>query len=432
MKITETKILIKDLAKGFDVSLFSGSNEDVMCYDNKLNCRPAYQRNYVYQDEKVKGKSITKQEQVLNTIFRGYRSKTKFPLSIMYWEKCPDGTFQILDGQQRTLSALLFKENHGTWNGRQYTGLQPAEKEWFDNYPFTVYICEQDIKNGQTQAEFEAEILDWFEVINIAGSPLTDQELRNATYFGKWVSSIKKYFSNTESVIFRDEYETEKYISINKGKMNRQEFLETVLEWRCENLGISIDEYMSQHRNDMMDTDLFTYFVNMLSWVKSTFTKYNKDVLYGQNWGHLYNVYHENFVVDNEKINAEIDRLYNDDEIAKEDGIVEYILSGDEKKLQFRKFDDVIRRTVYTLQKGNCPLCEEEAKMYPEKNINPHFKSHKDMEADHIIPWSKGGKTDDVKNCCMLCKNHNLHKSAYQVNWLEEHMKKLWKEKEKK
>lgn len=57
MKITETKIKIKDLDKGFNISELVGSDENVMCYDGKLNCRPAYQRNYekadVFKDKKV-------------------------------------------------------------------------------------------------------------------------------------------------------------------------------------------------------------------------------------------------------------------------------------------------------------------------------------------------------------------------------------------
>ena len=38
-----------------------------------------------------------------------------------------------------------------------------------------------------------------------------------------------------------------------------------------------------------------------------------------------------------------------------------------------------------------------------------HFEIEQ-MEADHITPWSQGGKTDD-KNCQMLCKECNRRKS---------------------
>lgn len=429
MKITKCEIKIGDLCKSFDISLYSGSDEDVMCYDGKLNCRPAYQRNYVY-DGKAKGSDKTKAEQVLDTIFKGYRSRTIFPLSIMYWQKMEDGTYQIIDGQQRTLTVLLYHEGGKTlYDGKMFVGLQPAEKEWFENYPFTVYICEKD--ENQTEAEFEAEVLEWFTVINIAGVPLTDQELRNATYFGPWVSAIKGKFSNDKSEIFKEQYKTESYIKIDKSKMNRQEFLERVLLRRAQNFGMSIEEYMSIHRNDPTDTDLFNYFVTVLNWVKEHFTEYNKDVLYGQEWGRLYNTYHETFNLSKEEVNAKINELVEDDEVEKNDGIVEYILSGyQEKFLHLRAFDEKTRKRVFLLQGKKCPLCEDEKRKNPDLDIQVEYDTYKKMEADHLIPWRDGGRTDDERNCCMLCPTHNKHKSADQIRWLNEYMKTLWENKE--
>lgn len=34
----------------------------------------------------------------------------------------------------------------------------------------------------------------------------------------------------------------------------------------------------------------------------------------------------------------------------------------------------------------------------------------KDMHSDHIVPWSKGGRTE-IPNCQMLCTTDNLKKS---------------------
>ena len=38
-----------------------------------------------------------------------------------------------------------------------------------------------------------------------------------------------------------------------------------------------------------------------------------------------------------------------------------------------------------------------------------HFEIEQ-MEADHITPWSQGGKTND-ENCQMLCKECNRRKN---------------------
>ena len=420
MKISETKVTIGELASGFDVARYSGADEDVMCYGGKLNCRPAYQRNFVYDDKK--------KEEVIKTVFKGYHSGKPFPLNIFYWAKMPDGTFQLLDGQQRTLSLLLFRNGKDTFNfnGKEtvFVGLGPSFKQWFDDYSLTIYICEPD--DDENQHRFEDELLEWFNVINIGGERLSDQELRNASHFGPWVTDAKKDFSNEKSKIFREEYEVEKYFNINKKRLNRQEFLETVIKWKSASEGKDIDSYMSAHRNEKHATDLFNYFVDVLNWAKDTFPIYYKEVFYGQDWGRLYNEYHESFDMNSDEVKRLVNELYEDDEIRKKDGIVEYILSGkNEKYLSFRQFDESIKKAIYRLQKGICPMCEEKQRQ------NPHDKfqikhDYEKMQGDHIVPWSRGGKTVE-ENCCMLCRSHNGQKSASEILWLKDYMKNLRK-----
>lgn len=42
--------------------------------------------------------------------------------------------------------------------------------------------------------------------------------------------------------------------------------------------------------------------------------------------------------------------------------------------------------------------------------VREHFE-YDEMEGDHIIPWSKGGKSTQ-ENCQMLCKRCNREKSG--------------------
>ena len=84
-------------------------------------------------------------------------------------------------------------------------------------------------------------------------------------------------------------------------------------------------------------------------------------------------------------------------------GIYKYIITGEQKYLQLRTFDESIARAVYEKQKHMCIYCQQEG-------INKEY-AFKEMEADHIQPWSKGGKTEE-SNCQMLCKKHNASKSA--------------------
>lgn len=87
-----------------------------------------------------------------------------------------------------------------------------------------------------------------------------------------------------------------------------------------------------------------------------------------------------------------------DDEVQSVKGIYEYLLTGNEKTLSLRTFDDRMKRKVYEQQSGVCPDCRK-----------PFDISA--MEADHIVPWHKGGKTV-FENCQMRCLPCNRAKSG--------------------
>ncbi len=105
-----------------------------------------------------------------------------------------------------------------------------------------------------------------------------------------------------------------------------------------------------------------------------------------------------------------VTELYQDEFVKNKKGIFEYIL-GEEKHpelLDVRFFEDSVKKAAYNKQtketkaKGisNCPLCAS-------GNNSNHARIYKlaEMEADHVTPWSKGGKTT-LENCEMLCKMH--------------------------
>lgn len=64
------------------------------------------------------------------------------------------------------------------------------------------------------------------------------------------------------------------------------------------------------------------------------------------------------------------------------------------------------RQTAEAKAKGvsNCPLCA----IGHEANARKIWQL-KDMDADHVSAWSKGGATT-IENCQMLCKTHNRAK----------------------
>ncbi|MDO8664921.1 MAG: HNH endonuclease signature motif containing protein, partial [Candidatus Liptonbacteria bacterium] len=101
---------------------------------------------------------------------------------------------------------------------------------------------------------------------------------------------------------------------------------------------------------------------------------------------------------DAKKLEKEITRLMQDEDVTKKSGIYEYVLTGSERALNIRAFNDKMKREAYERQKGICAKCKK------------HFEIE-EMEADHIKPWHEGGKTI-ATNCKMLCKQDNRTKSG--------------------
>lgn len=359
MKIELKEVTIREVSKNY----IDNAEEGVIGYDGKLNIRPKYQREFVY-DEK-------KRNAVIDTINKG------FPLNVMYWVKNEDGTFEVLDGQQRTISFCQYVNNDFSLNDKFFHNLTKPEQDKILDYKLMIYFCEGNDK----------EKLDWFKIINIAGEKLTDQELRNAVYTGPWLSSAKTYFSknNCAAYLLAKDYVV--------GSPIRQEYLETAISWINND---KVEEYMSTHQHKPNANELWTYFKNVIDWVKLTFPVYRREMK-GINWGSLYNEFKDK-TFDTNKLEEEIKKLMIDDDVTNKKGIYFYILTRNEKYLNIRAFTESQKRAAYEKQNGIC------------KNCGKHFELN-EMEADHITPWHSGGQTSN-DNCQMLCRDCNRRKSG--------------------
>lgn len=362
MKIELKEILVKEVAENY----IDNAEEGVKGYNNQLNIRPAYQREFVYKDKQ--------RDEVIRTV------KQNFPLNVMYWVKNADDTFELLDGQQRTISLCSYINGDFSIDYQYFHNLTEAEKEQILNYKLMVYVCEGTDK----------EKLDWFKIINIAGEKLTPQELRNAIYTGTWLSDAKRYFSKTACPAYQI---ADKYVN---GSPIRQEYLETAIEWIASKENKQIEDYMAEHQHDKNANELWLYFKNVIDWVNVLFPTYRKEMK-GIEWGLLYNEYSGNSY-DASEFEKKILELIDNDEIQSVKGIYEYLFDGKEKHLNLRAFSDKIKRKKYEEQKGVCPICKNTFKI-------------EEMDADHITPWHKGGKTEE-KNCQMLCRTCNQEKSG--------------------
>jgi hypothetical protein len=359
MDIKLKNIKVKDLVKDYS----DKDQEGVFGYSGKLNIRPQYQREFVYNPDQ--------RSAVINSIFSDY------PLNVMYWSIQSDGKYEVIDGQQRTISICQYVEGDFSFNQKYFHNLQNDEKEKILNYELMIYFCKGS----------DSEKLSWFRIINIAGEKLYNQELLNAIYSGPWVTDLKRHFSKNGCPAY------ELGNNYLKGSPIRQDYLETALKWKSNN---KIEDYMGLHQNDVNANELWLYFQGIISWIKVTFPKKRKEMK-GINWGSLYNQFKDKELNVNE-LEEEIVNLMQDRDVTNKPGIYSYVLTREEKYLNIRAFDENHKREAYEKQKGICVVC------------NKHFELN-EMEADHIDPWSKGGPTTS-ENCQLLCKEDNRRKSS--------------------
>ena len=360
MKIELIDITVGELADGYQDNAEGG----VVGFGGKLDIRPPYQREFIYKDKQ--------RDAVINTLTK------KFPLNVMYWSVRADGYFEVIDGQQRTISVCQYIDSDFSYKNLYFHNLQNDQQQQILNYKLMIYLC----------SGTDSERLNWFRTINIAGEKLTNQELRNAVYAGSWVTDAKRHFSKSGCPAYS--------IGGNylRGSAIRQEYLETAINWITNDS--NIEQYMANNQHEPNANELWLYFQSVINWIQAVFLKHRKEMK-GVAFGILYNKFKDK-KYDSKKIAEEITKLMQDEDVTKKAGIYSYVLTRDEKYLSIRAFTDNQKREVYEKQKGVCTKCGEKF------NIE-------EMEADHITPWHEGGKTTG-ENCQMLCQHDNRVKSG--------------------
>ena len=389
MEIIRKSITIRELCEGYINESEIQIEDAVKAYGGKLCVRPAFQRAFVYDKKQ--------ENAVIDTAMKG------FPLNIMYWVDNGDGTYDCLDGQQRTISLCNFVDGVSSFEASWFNGgkknyihtiqrIDPDMYERFMNYELEVYIC-----RGA-----KSERMEWFRTINIAGEELYPQELRNANYVSKWLTDAKRYFSKANgSSTAKCPAERLGGQYTNKNA-NRQEILAQVISWRIGSAeDADICQYMEDHIHDEDASDLWNYFNDVINWINEIFPGVYEKGMASVNWGTLYNQYGEDDL-DPDDICTKLNELIEfkgtkelDVSTAK---IVEYCITRDDKLLKHRQFSEAQRSTLYNRQKGICPDCGQ------------HYLKA-DMHAHHIVPWYNGGITD-LTNGVMLCKNCHTNRHA--------------------
>jgi 5-methylcytosine-specific restriction endonuclease McrA len=379
-----TDITVADICSGFVYNELEGKG--LFGLGGKLTIQPEYQRNYIYAEGDGKREAA-----VIQSLLKAY------PLGLIYFNTVAKDKYEVLDGQQRITSIGRFVTNKfaimDDGNPKYFDSLPTDQQDSIRNSKLLIYECEGT----------ESEIKQWFETINIAGVPLKEQELLNAIYSGPFVTLAKAEFSNSQNA------NIQKWSAYIKGSANRQDFLETALDWVSKG---DIGGYMSAHRNDKKINELKNYFNAVIDWVATVFVDVLPEMK-GLEWGRLYEEHHGTSY-DPRKMSREVNKLAADDFVKRRKGIFEFLLGGshDTKLLEVRVFDTYVKRAAYARQtqkaeakgESNCPLCA----VGHDANKSRIYR-YEEMDADHVTAWSKGGESS-AKNCQMLCATHNRAK----------------------
>lgn len=372
LDIDKIEVTVGEITNGY----VNNDEQGVRGYGGKLDIRPPYQREFIYNEKE--------QQAVITTVLNDY------PLNIMYWVKRSDDAecpYEVMDGQQRTLSLCEYVDGKFAYDFKNFFNQPDDIQKKILNYKLTVYVCE-----GKP-----SEKLEWFKTININGKPLNEQEINNAVYAGPFVSDAKKHFSKSNCGAYRLGKD------LVPGTPIRQDLLKKALEWMAEHETRNghrqtIVGYMAEHQHDPNANNLWTYYQNVLNWAITNFDlKHFKKIMKGLDWAMLYDRFHDQ-TLDTAALGKRITELVRDSEIQKQTGIIPYVLTGDEHYLDLRSFPEDIKFAVWEEQGHRCNICHKE--------FDFDF-----MEGDHITPWRDGGRT--VKeNCQMLCRECNRRKSA--------------------
>ena len=372
MTIEQIEVTVGDIVRGY----VNNDELGVRGYGGLLDIRPPYQREFIYNERE--------QQAVITTVLHGY------PLNVMYWVRRADDAecpYEVMDGQQRTLSLCEYVAGKFSHDMKNFFN-QPADiRQRILSYRLHIYVC-----SGEP-----SEKLGWFKTINLAGKPLNEQEINNAIYAGPFVSDAKRHFSKSNCGAYRLGKD------LVGGTPIRQDFLRRALEWMADHEKRSGKPqtavgYMAEHQHDPNANNLWTYFQNVLNWAVTNFElRRFRKIMKGLDWAWLYDEFGLQ-TLDTARLAERISMLMRDSEVQRPQGIIPYVLTGDERYLDLRTFPEDIKLAVWEKQGHKCAICGKEF-------------DYEFMEGDHITPWREHGRTV-MENCQMLCRECNRRKGA--------------------
>jgi hypothetical protein len=361
------------------------------------------QRKFLYADEKttINGREVSKAGKVIHSIVE---DDIQLP-GIYFFHNTDTGTTHLLDGKQRALSCYYFITGEGVTvttligsaKGDKEVShidmLGPTRKKKLLEYQFAVTEAWGDTaKEEQT-----------FHEINGNGLPLTDYEklcgVRYGTYLDGFEAEIEALHNSCCNVT--KVRRGEQAINILYTLYNLRDGKQRSDKNAAYNTLLSI---LSMCRNHPFDAEacklepLLKFYNALVNVVKGLTLEralsVARHVVIENNYDteKVIKMYQSVIKSENDvkKWDMDTHRIYIDTYIRK--GIF----------LDARRYFTDTEKGILYKKHGQCSHIYDNGDRC-EKTL------YSDLECDHIKPWSKGGHTT-IKNCQLLCREHNAQK----------------------
>lgn len=384
--------------KDYSISELAG-----MLRDGDIKTDPDYQREYIYDDKKASS--------LVESILMG------IPIPILYLSEENDYTYEVIDGQQRIISFVRYYNNEFRLklneqsslfelNGKKFKELDKIVQNKYKKCSLSAIVILEDSKELK---------YDIFERLNQGSVQLKAQEIRNCIYRGNLNNMIKKLVREN-----KDE------LSILFQKENKRMFYEelvlkffTVSNYRNVRTSIkdAMNKYMSTHKNigDNEANRLSKQFLEIFRLVKSVlgtnaFNSYSRDL--DRMSKEFNSAIYDSIMVSFSYFRKQ-DIINNADEIRDKIMKIKKIDDSYDKcirmgtsvgsklhtriEIMYNAIKEIIERNPLNIYDTRCFTEEQKKSLFFDGCkcgiCGQTILNIEDCEVDHIVPYSKGGRT---------------------------------------